>query len=80
MPGFTGQYCEIECGLTFFKHNLTIFKQNQKIFGGSTVVASSWPSIAYILFKYGDYFYLPEYDLTKYKSKAFVCGGTLIDR
>jgi secreted trypsin-like serine protease len=71
--GYTGDNCEIECGLSYFS-------SNQKIVGGVTAVANSWPSTAYVLFSYGDNVYLPEYGRTVFISRNYVCGGTLIDK
>ena len=71
--GYTGDNCEIECGLSYFT-------ANQKIVGGVTAVSNSWPSTAYVLFSYGDNVYLPEYGRTVYISRSYVCGGTLIDK
>ena len=36
-PGFLGDKCQIECGLTFFE-------QNTKIVGGINAVSHSWPA------------------------------------
>ena len=36
-PGFLGDQCQIECGLTYFQ-------QNTKIVGGSVAMPHSWPA------------------------------------
>jgi secreted trypsin-like serine protease len=40
-PGFFGQNCEIECGVTFFD-------QNQKIVGGVNATENSWPAQVFL--------------------------------
>ncbi len=63
-----------ECGATYFPQNIN------KIVGGITARSNSWPSIAYIRFKYRNNFYLREHN--RYISYSFdsMCGGVLIDK
>jgi hypothetical protein len=74
LSGYTGDYCELECGLTYF--------ENPKIVGGQISQAHSWPSAVYISFNYEGYFFLE--DVKRYiyvnRSRKFLCGGTLIDK
>lgn len=72
-PGYTGDSCEIECGLSSFSSNV-------RIVGGTIANANSWPSAAYIIFTYGDNVYLPEYGRTVNITRSYMCAGTLIDR
>ena len=62
-----------ECGLSFNT-------PNAKIIGGSTAVAHSWPSIAFVVFFFEGIFFLRDYNLYVTKKFYSVCGGTLIDR
>lgn len=69
--GYSGANCDIECGIIPTQSNLI------RIVGGTTSVAYSWPSIAYIYFSYkariqiGASYYII--------SQSAFCGGTLID-
>ena len=62
-----------ECGLSFNT-------PNAKIVGGSTAVAHSWPSIAYVRFFYKATYFINDYNVYITDTFAYLCGGTLIDR
>jgi hypothetical protein len=76
LSGYTGDYCELECGLTYFEN------PNPKIVGGQISQAHSWPSAVYISFNYEGYFFLEDFKRFIYvnRSRKFLCGGTLIDK
>jgi hypothetical protein len=69
--GYQGADCD-ECGKVFAT-------QNVKIVGGVSATANSWPSIAYVTFKYKQTYRLPTGVSVVYNSGSS-CGGTLIDK
>ena len=76
LSGYTGDYCELECGLTYYEN------PNTKIVGGQISQAHSFPSAVYISFNYEGYFFLEDFKRYIYvnRSRKFMCGGTLIDK
>ena len=82
--GYSGRFCDgkkndkIELfNKAFFKECGLIFKKpNLKIIGGIEAEKNSWPSLAFLVFRYK---YQSKNSATV-KTSSFLCGGTLIDR
>lgn len=71
--GFSGPYCNLECGISYKTPNV-------KVFGGQAAVNQSWPAYAKIIFIYMFDISLNNGSTIRAQKEAFSCGGTLINQ